>query len=626
MAFPYGLWASPISPSSQPTLAFQEVRCDQESIYWTESRLNDKGRCALMRWEKGEVFEPFPHAHVKTRVHEYGGGAFIAQDGFLVFYDEMARTVSIKTPENNIETWLHDRSLRLADFHIIPKERKLFCVCEEHTNTQVVNTLVQYDFGSQNLSTVHRGADFYASPQVNPQGSLFGFITWDFPSMPWQESKLMIFRRFPDGSLELLDSLGSTQESISYFSWISEEELIFSSDRSGFTNLYLWKAGTVSCLYQMNADFTPPLWTLGKTYFKLLPHKKKLLCTYCEKGIDHLAILNLQNKDLEKIPIPITAIKTLDVYNNHAVCIGGSPLQPLSIIDIDLNTFAWKTLASSAMVDPLWIPYISTPESISAISSVDGEEIYGFYYPPLNPHYSIDPHIPAPLIVRCHGGPTGHASPLCSLDVQFWTSRGFGWLDVNYRGSSGHGKHYRNELNGKWGVIDPRDCHDLAKQLIHMGKASKEHLFIRGSSAGGYTALRSTVLFRDYLGCTSLYGVTDLSLLSQETHKFEAHYLDTLVGPYPQYRQEYENRSPLYTTEKIHSAILFLHGGKDPVVPLSQAEKMHQALQEKRLPSKLWVFPEESHGFRSTENIQKALKLEYQFYLELLGLQLVEEL
>jgi dipeptidyl aminopeptidase/acylaminoacyl peptidase len=633
MPVPFGLWSSPITSEmlSEASVSFQELHCDSEYAYWTEVRPREKGRNALIRYKlKDQTFELFPYMNVKTRVHEYGGGAFMPSADHLIIYDDKTHTLYAKDATGDLIPLANDADKRFADFHMHPDGQSMVCVCEDHSNEPIVkNYLVQFDLKTRKNHILHDKADFYASPRISPDGRLLAFISWNFPFMPWEESTLSIAHLQNTEPLDIYDTVGASKESISQFCWISDHALVFSSDRSGYTNLYKWETGKEYPLYQMDADFSPPSWTLGKTHFKpiSIQGKKAIICSYCEKGIDSLAILSLENGSLEKLPLPFTAVRTLDVqHDKHVFFIGGSPSIPLSVVHVNLEECSYEILSSSISVPTDLQAFLSSPELIITSSSLNGEEIYGFYYPPKNPIFSAQDEELPPLIVRCHGGPTGHVQPILNMETQFWTSRGFGLLDVNYRGSSGHGKQYREALNGKWGIIDVRDCHDLAHHLAKIKKANPRHLFIRGGSAGGFTALCSVYVFKDYLACTSLYGVTDLSLLAAETHKFEKYYLESLIGSYPKEKQLYQERSPINNSDKIASSVLFLHGQDDPIVPLNQAQNMHEQLKSRGLSAKLVVFPHESHGFRLASTIREALDTELSFYLEKMDLRIRQEL
>lgn len=633
MLQPYGFWGSPISSEelSGAVISFQELRSDREFVYWTESRPLEKGRNALMRYKVGEEpQEIFPYMDVRTKVHEYGGGSFLPADTHLVVYDEKSKTLYIEDSQKNLTSLIQDFTKRFADFCLTPDKSALFCVCEDHGDEkQVHNYLVRFDLRSGKMQKVHEGEDFYASPRCSSDGCLLAFICWRHPNMPWDESKMIVASLKGDGTIEPIQVIGQKKEAISQLTWRQQGSLYYTSDLSGFSNLYVWKEGKTHLLYQMDADYSPPLWILGRKHFELIKieEEKAILCSYCEKGVDHLAILHLNSGVLEKIATPFTVIRTLSVQNDlYAFFIGGSPSIPLSIISLNIKTKEYQIIASSFDVQSEWGPFLSLPELIEAPSSVGEDEIFGFYYPPKNPMCKADEHTLPPLIVRCHGGPTAHAQPILSLDVQFWTTRGFAWLDVNYRGSSGHGKKYREALCRAWGVVDVSDCRDMAMHLAAEGKVNAKQMFIRGGSAGGFTALSAAAASKDFLGCTSLYGVTDLTALTQSTHKFERDYLESLVGVYPRDKQTYEKRSPVSHAEKISCAVLLLQGDQDPVVPLSQARLMYDKLKMSGAAVELIVFEGEGHGFRRSDTLQQAIEAEFKFYLSLLGLELHEDL
>lgn len=607
-------WQSPISIEqvSSAQISFGELHVDASRVFWTESRPLEKGRHALMVQEKDKsALEKFPAMSIRTKVHEYGGGAFCAQQGSLVFFDDYTASLCMQNAKGDLVCLAKDPCRRWADFSLSPDGKTLVCICEDHSQVDVRSSIVLWDLQTHQEHSFHHKADFYASPRWSPDGQSIAFLSWNAPRMPWEECFLQIYS-FPEGVER--SRLGSIKESIGEFLWTDFNEIVFASDRNGFSNLYLWTPKGEILLHAKEADFTYPLWVLGKKRFVAyqLDGKEGLLVSFCEKGVDYLAFLERKSLQLSVLNLPYTVIRTLDVGSDGIYLIAGSPTMPLSLVHLSGDSFAETILAASTKCPDSLRSFLSEPQEVSSPSSLDHQKIYGFYYPPKNPAHICSS--PPPLIVKCHSGPTSHCSPFLQWEVQFWTSRGFAWLDVNYRGSSGFGRKYREALDYKWGVIDVHDCLDLAESLVLKDKADGQALFAKGSSSGGFTALGMAGHFSGLKGCISWYGVTDLLLLAEDTHKFEKFYLDSLIGNKEEFPMRYKTRSPCYFSEKISCPVLFLHGELDSVVPLRQATDLH----EKISLSELKVFPGEGHGFRHAETLGVCLETELAFYAKCL--------
>lgn len=619
MSLPYGMWSSWVGEEiiAKPPTNFQDIGANQTTVFWTESRPEEKGRSALMSFDPVlGLQEKFPFMSLQTGLHEYGGGAFSVFGETVVFFDRMVGSLYLENKKKELVCLVQDPLKRFADFTLSLDESTVVAVCEDHTDPEEVeNYLVAIDVETKNITILDNESPFYASPQFSPDGAKLAFLSWRFPHMPWEECFLSVadFSK----TLQNKKCIGKKEESICEFTWVDSQEIVLASDRTGFWNLYSWKEGILDLLLEKKADFTSPLWTLGKKHFApfFWKGKKALLCVFTENAIDHMAILS--EGILHDLHVPYTSIRTLCVQSNHkAYFIGGSPFIPLSVVELDLDAKKVNIIAQSFLLKNIDDTWISTPEAIVARSSIDGEAVFGVYYPPKNPFSQVNELDRPPLIIRCHGGPTLHVPSMLSLEVQFWTSRGFGWLDVNYRGSSGFGRKYREALREKWGELDVQDCFDVASYLVKQGRINPNGVFARGSSSGGLTAL-NLATFDLLRGCVSVYGVTDLTVLAAETHKFERYYLESLIGDPQTHLSRYQKRSPLFSPEKIKCPVLFLHGKQDTIVPLSQAQALAQNLRE----SKLVLFQDEGHGFRMAETLQKCLEEELAFYLDKLGLK-----
>ncbi|MBM3197974.1 MAG: S9 family peptidase [Chlamydiae bacterium] len=600
-------WSSPITSEALTSfpLAYGDLQAEGGRLYWTESRPSEKGRSALMMYSEAKgVQEKYSDFHVQTRVHEYGGGAFLVTKRGLFVFDLYTSTLYQEDQQGNLSAVFCDPHRRVADFSLSPDENSLLCVCEDHT-LEVKNVLLWIDLTTKQATVWESGEDFYASPRFSPDGKCVAFLSWSLPHMPWEECSLTI--RSLDGTSKT--RRGAQGVSLCQFSWVGNEDIVWASDEAGFWQLYRFHEGKEKLLCSLEADFANAPWTLGKRQWALCTWQghSALFCSYCQRANDHLVIIPLNGEDPCFLACSHNVIRTVAASENQVYWIGGSSQQVLSVMQLSLSSLQEKQLSQSMVFPESLLPYISFPHEIQFRSSWDQGEVFGWFYPPYKPAHAIK-RLP-PLIIRCHGGPTSHAVPLLGLDVQFWTSRGFAWLDVNYRGSTGYGKHYRDILKGLWGIVDVQDCLDGARYLILEGLVDPRCIFAKGSSSGGLTAL--LLAARGVLsGCVSAYGVTDLSALAKDTHKFECGYLDSLIGGH----ECYQERSPSSHPEKITCPVLFLHGEKDCVVPIEQARTLCERIAQGSLVS----FPEEGHSFKQSTTIQKCLDLELAFYEELL--------
>ena len=438
--------------------------------------------------------------------------------------------------------------------------------------------------------------------------------------MPWDGTQLWVADILADGSVGEAECIaGGVYQSICEPNWSPDGKLYFSSDRTGWWNLYRYsKDGTVEPLWEMEAEFGYPHWVFGVSTYAFAS-QSRLICTYSQNGRQYLASLDPNAKQLQPIEIPYTSISSLEVRANQLVLIAGSPTEPTAVVKLDLDKGETTILkrSSDLEIDP---GYLSVPEAI-AFPTENGLTAYAWFYPPQNKDYTSSEGELPPLLVKSHGGPTAAASATFNLRIQYWTSRGFAFLDVNYGGSTGYGREYRQRLDQKWGIVDVDDCVNGAKYLVRQGKVNGERLAISGGSAGGYTTL-AALTFRDtFKAGASYYGVSDLEALATDTHKFESRYLDRLIGAYPEEKAIYEQRSPIHFTERLSCPVIFFQGLEDKVVPPNKAEKMVEALKIKGLPVAYVPFEGEQHGFRRAENIKRALDGEFYFYSRVFGFE-----
>jgi len=466
--------------------------------------------------------------------------------------------------------------------------------------------------------------NFYSSPRISPDGSSLAWLSWNHPNLPWDGTELWVGKIRSDGSIGArLKVAGGSSESIFQPEWSPDGVLYFVSDRKEWWNLYRYGNYKVEPVCPRNWEFGRPQWLLSMSTYGF-ESTDCIICTYTSKGVWHLASLDCACGDLEEIETPFTEIWNLRVSSKQAVFCAGSPSQAASIIRFDLESRKFHSLRSSSdiRVDK---GYISIPKAIE-FPTEHGKTSHAFFYPPQNYDFQAPADELAPLLVKIHGGPTSATSSSLAWDIQYWTSRGFAVLDVNYGGSSGYGRSYRQRLEGQWGIVDVDDCVNGARFLVEQGWVDGERLAIRGSSAGGYTTLCALTFRHTFKAGASYYGISDLEALAKETHKFEARYLDRLVGPYPDRLDIYRQRSPIHYTNLLSCPLILFQGLEDEVVPPNQAEMMLETLKSKGLPVAYIPFEGEQHGFRRAETIKRALDSELYFYSRVFDFELPEPL
>jgi dipeptidyl aminopeptidase/acylaminoacyl peptidase len=612
-----GSWPSIIFSDhlTKRSISFQELEWDGQSLYWIESRPFEKGRNALIQYSQGSIKDILPEFNVRTRVHEYGGGALTVHGGKCYFTNDYDHNIYQLDEHHLLTPLISDPSLRIADMVVLHNEKALIGVAEKHHDAHhIENFLFYLDFASKKWRKLAQGHDFYSFPRISPDGKKLAFVTWDAPYMPWERTTLWVGQLTEDGSLDALKAIIQDESSVSQIAWSSKGVLHFVSDQSGYLNLYRYNEDQIEPLYSMDAEFGPAPWVFKKPAYAFLENGK-IACIYTQRGIDYLGLLDPKEKRLKPLELPFTLFSNLCSSKTHLYFLGSSPHFPLSVIAYDLKANTYEVLKKSFEfdVDAKWI---SIPEQIE-FPSMNGESGFAFYYPPKNPQVSLSNHEKPPLIVRAHGGPTSRALSQLNLEFLFWTTRGFAVVDVNYGGSTGYGRKYRERLNGQWGILDVHDCMAAAEYLVKKGIVDGKRLIIKGGSAGGFTALCSVCFMKKFAAAVSYYGVSDLEALVATTHKFEAHYLEHLIGPYPQEKKKYEERSPIHHVKQIDAAVLLLQGTKDTVVPPDQATKIYEILKSKKHPVTLVLLEGEGHGFRSSEAIQKSIEVELNFYQQI---------
>lgn len=627
---PYGSWKSPITSDLivAGSVRLGQVALDGSDVYWLEGRPAERGRSVLVRQRADGTREDVTPApfNVRTRVHEYGGGEYLVDRGEVFFVNFADQRVYAVRDGGAAQPITPELALRYADFALDRGRGRLVCVREDHTiaGREAVNTIVSLsaDGDAAGGRVLVAGNDFYATPRLSPDGARLAWLTWRHPNMPWDGCELWVGELDAAGDVRAAQLVaGGPAESIFQPTWSPDGVLYFVSDRTGWWNLYRWRAGQIEPLAPREAEFGLPQWVFGMSTYGF-ESAGRIICTYTQAGVTHLAALDTDTKQLTPLETAYTDIGLPTAGPGRVAFLGGSPAAATAVVLMDLDAGQTHVLrrASDIQVDE---GYLSIPQAIE-FPTEDGLTAFGIYYAPRNRDYVAPAGELPPLLVMSHGGPTGSTSSAFSLNIQFWTSRGIAVLDVDYGGSTGHGRAYRERLNGRWGIVDVDDCANGARYLVAQGAVDGERLAIRGGSAGGYTTLAALTFRHVFKAGASYYGVGDLEALARDTHKFESRYLDNLIGPYPARRDIYIARSPVHHTDRLACPVIFFQGLDDEVVPPNQAEAMFAAMRARGLPTAYLPFEGEGHGFRRAENIKRSLDAELYFYSRIFGFALAE--
>ena len=626
---PYGSWESPIGAEllASATLRFEQVAIGAGSIFWSESRPAEGGRSVVVELtaDGRTVDRNPPPFNARTRVHEYGGGAYaLAEDGEIFFSNDADQRIYRARRGEAPVALTAAGARRFADARVDAARKRLIAVREDHgataagaTHAEPVNAIVAIDLASGAETVLAEGHDFFSSPRLSPDGGRLAWLAWDHPRMPWQGSDLWLAELDDAGVPRTPRQIaGGTTESICQPEWSPAGELHFVSDRSGWWNLHRLRDGKLEALHPMAAEFAEPHWVFGGSKYGFLGDGT-IVCVFERDGRSQLARLDADGA-FTPIATPFCAIGSVRVGAGFVACLaasetrraGGRPHRSRERRDRDA---APRERAARST------PKTSRSPSRSASPASGGAETHAFFYRPRNRAFQAPPGERPPLLVLSHGGPTGATDAGLRLSYQFWTTRGFAVVDVNYGGSAGYGRAYRERLDGRWGEVDVDDVVAAARFVVARGDADRDRVAIRGGSAGGYTTL-AALTFCDYFRAgASHYGVSDLETLARDTHKFESRYLDSLIGPWPERADLYRARSPIHCADRITSPLIVFQGAEDKAVPPSQAETMVNAVRAKGLPVAYLLFAGEQHGFRRAETIRRAFEAELSFYGQIFG-------
>ncbi len=623
----YGAWPSPLSPSDlgAAMLGFGGLRAAGEALYWTEYRPAENGRNVIMRMVPGTAPQTLtPQGfNARSRVHEYGGTPFVVA-GERVIFSNFAdqRLYSQKGDEEPAPLTTED-NLRYADGVFDAGRSRIVVVQEDHrpetlrSHGEARNEIAAVDLQDGASTVLFRGNDFVAYPRLSVDGRRLAWIGWDHPNMPWDTVYLYVADVDQAGNLSDIQILnGAETESVLQPLWAPSGELYFSADRSGYWSLYCWDGAEVRPVLERPADLGGPLWGLGASFFDILPDGT-IVASYLNNAAHELAVIDVQDGTFELLDVGEAEVSEPVVVGERLFGIAEYPGRPHELVEIDPASGGLTPVrrAGEMPIDP---SFVSIPERMDYETS-NGERAHGVYYPPTNPDCIADGDEKPPLIVMAHGGPTGHKSATFQLDIQFWTTRGFAVFNVNYRGSTGFGRAYRQRLYKDWGIVDVEDAVNGALFLAAQGLADRSRLLIRGGSAGGYVVLATLAFHDTFAAGANYYGVSDMEALAQDTHKFESRYTDQLVGPYPEMKEVYVARSPIHHLGGFDRPLITFQGLEDEIVPPNQSEAIFTALKEKGVPTAYLTFAEEQHGFRKAENRERALEAELAFYGRVLG-------
>ncbi|WP_226661023.1 alpha/beta hydrolase family protein [Microbulbifer aggregans] len=627
---PFGSWTSEISADllTSGNVRLSEARLYDGRAYWLESRPTEKGRSVLVEYDpkqgKRDLL-PAPLS-VRSKAHEYGGGCYIVGDGWVYFVLAADQRIYRMPLDGTVpEPLTPEGSYHYADLVLDNTRQRLICVQEDESQSdhEAIARLVAIDLNNNDLNNkeaieiLAEGADFYSNPALNPAGNRLSFLQWHHPNMPWDATELMLAELDSNGKPTRTGKIaGAANESIFQPQWSASGELYYVSDRNNWWNLY--RHGSEQPLWDKAAEFATPQWVFGmSTYGFISP--EQIFCTFSENGCWKLALLDLEDGSHRFLEHTGCDFESIRCDDGKAVFIASGPTDFPCVAQYDAKQDQFTTIASSSTINLAG----SLLSRAQAVEFCVGERtVHAFYYPPCNPVFTAPAGERPPLIVFSHGGPTGATSAGLNLKVQYWTSRGFAILDVNYSGSTGYGRAYRDRLQDNWGILDVEDVCAGANHLVDGGLADPERLLIKGGSAGGYTVLAALAFHDTFSAGASHYGIGDLTTLARDTHKFESRYLDKLVGPWPAAEAIYRQRSPIEHIEQLNCPVIFFQGLEDKVVPPNQAQAMVDALKERGLPVAYITFADEGHGFRSASSIKMALEGELEFYSRVFGFPL----
>jgi dipeptidyl aminopeptidase/acylaminoacyl peptidase len=616
---PYGSWPSPIRIDDLvgEVVRLSDPWIDGDDIYWIEGRPAEGGRSVLVhRATDGTTRDVTPPPFdVRSRAHEYGGGAYVVAGGTVLFsHVQDGRLYRLDPGDDTPQPITPDGAYRYADLRFDPARRRFLAIREDHTGDgEPLSAIVDIALdGDREPRVLYEGPDFLAAARPSPDGRRLAWLEWDHPDMPWDASRLRVAAFADDGGLEQSDlAAGGIDESVAQPEWSPDGTLHFVSDRTGWWNIYRLAPGPrLEPLSPVEAEFADPAWQFDRSSYGFLADGS-IVAVGRAGGRDRLFHIS-PTESIGEVTSPYTDIGTIRVGPAAIVANVGTPTVAPTIVTLDpatLSTSGVLRHSTSMVVDPA---SVSIAEPIT-FPTPGGRMAHALFYRPVNPDVvAPDGELP-PLVVRSHGGPTSSAANALELTYQYLTSRGIAVVDVDYGGSTGYGREYRQALDGQWGVVDVDDCVGAARYLVDRGDVDGDRLAIEGGRAGGYTTL-AALAFRDVFSAgISAFGVADLEGLARDTHKFESRYMERLVGPYPAMADRYRDRSPIHFLDAISVPVLILQGLEDKVVPPAQAEALAEALEAQGVPYAYIAFEGEGHGFRGEAAQRRTLEARLSF-------------
>lgn len=620
---PFGTWPSAISPEIVSSAApkISSIQSYKDQLFWVESRPQESGRNVIVSQDKDGITQdllPAPYSH-SSRVHEYGGMAYTLSGDTLYFVNGADQCIyKLDIGNNQQPTAITDPGPRFADLIFDSVNNRLIAVCEQHSDqAEPENYLVGISLYKDNhrLQRLVSGADFYAYPRISPNGKTLCWIEWNHPHMPWDSTQLCCADIQGNNlSKKRLVAGADGNEAIFQPQWSPDNQLYYVSDRNNWWNIYSADNGIA---LDMPAEFATPLWQFGMSTYDFID-ANTIACLWTLQGTWHCGFLEIASSTLSAINCAYKSMQAACCHNGKLHMVAGAPNIADEVIAVSQQGNIESVYSPSSL--NVELDNLAMPESIS-FPTANNERVQAFFYAPTHSQYAgMDKELP-PVIAICHGGPTGATDCGLNLKIQYWTNRGFAVVDINYRGSTGFGRNYRHALTGAWGISDIEDTQYAINYLVAQQKVDPERCIIRGSSAGGYTALSALTFADTFKAGASLYGIGNLETLVSDTHKFESRYLDKLVGPYPAQKEIYQQRSPINHIDQLNCPVIFLQGLEDKVVPPNQAKIMVESLRNKGIDVVYVEFPDEGHGFRKSENIIRAMEAELAFYSDIFNLK-----
>lgn len=587
-------------------LITSSIQCEGEFVYFIESRPNESGRSVLMRLDSvGNTNEVLPNEfNVRSRYLEYGGKSFLVYKGTIYFTQFNDQQIYIAKPGQPPYRLTNEKDSRFADFCFDEKRNRLICVREVLMRPENKNSICEVDLETGKVNDLVFGSDFYKCARVY-EDQIF-WISYNHPNMPWNGTELWLADIKNLG--KAVKIAGDLEHSVAQAQWSNDGGIYFAAEMNNFINLYFFRNGQMNAIFPIEGEFIFPDWVPGSQQYAI--SNNTICAAYMEMG--HWKIVIGTDNQFQIISTSFASVSAIHCFNNRFVAVVGHTNKLPSIIAID--TDGGTDLLFSSKQQELPIEFISLPQEIQYFT-VDDCLGYAWYYAPKNKNYIGPEFEKPPLVTFAHGGPTGMSTAELRKAIQFWTSRGYAVVDVNYGGSTGYGRKYRDRLRGKWGLIDVSDCVAAVKELVARGLVDSKRVAICGRSAGGFTTLSALTFTKNIFSVgASYFGVSDLEMLVKDTHKLESRYLDQLVGTYPEDIEVYYARSPIKHVEQLNCPIIFFQGDEDRVVPPNQSQLMYSSLKNKDIPTEYHLYNNEGHGFRRAETIQHSLKAEHAFY------------